>query len=555
VRNYPRLSFLKKVGFRAWLAILLGLLFFGALFWAKGRDPFERVRFTVKTLDHGKAKGVAVLPKTATWPLPVVIYLRGSDGSVAGSGNELRWMAEMGLAAVGMEFNETNGAAFEAQFTALLNYVQQQRWSDTNAVAWVGSSLGANRTLAYALKHPEMRPRFLLAASGGWVGEFEMSEARGQAADIGSRMTEGRGLPSVLLLQGEPDAGVPIAQARGVAALLATNGFQVEIKTFRGSAQNFDADRLVLMRVIAEACLAKLRGADALRDYESILVWQRRAKPLWLFWLPAGVWVLGWSHIKRFRHPAGNHPLSVRWGEGSGSILPSEGLDSERAGRNANAPRLARWEIGLRWLAGILVLAALGLTVLHLVTPRLGISPRTLGIARRHLVQARVIPDFVCLGTNSAWAGKRLRALLEQVELANYNRRLVNWKLDDEVYREFVLSAQIDASLDGEMNWRRPLWESFYPRIRKEDNLDAAAEIIVRHLRQLVTIARGLDTPASIAEIWRRQVTNEHGFAVIYVAALRSAGVPARLDATGDAEFWTGAEWKTAPRPLVVSLR
>ena len=36
-----------------------------------------------------------------------------------------------------------------------------------------------------------------------------------------------------------------------------------------------------------------------------------------------------------------------------------------------------------------------------------------------------------------------MKTLLEHVELANYNRGLVNWKVDEQVYREFVLSAQI----------------------------------------------------------------------------------------------------------------
>jgi hypothetical protein len=57
--------------------------------------------------------------------------------------------------------------------------------------------------------------------------------------------------------------------------------------------------------------------------------------------------------------------------------------------------------------------------------------------------------------------------LLEHVELAHYNPEHINWKLDEQVYPEFVLSAQIDPGADGDLNWRRPLWENFYPRIRR----------------------------------------------------------------------------------------
>jgi predicted dienelactone hydrolase len=100
-----RLS-LRRVDARLWPAVLLALLFFGAMFWAKGRDPFQRVWFKVKAPGAGKAECIAVLPKTAGRPLPVVVYLHGSGGNLLGDGNELRQMAEMGLAAVGMEYEQ-----------------------------------------------------------------------------------------------------------------------------------------------------------------------------------------------------------------------------------------------------------------------------------------------------------------------------------------------------------------------------------------------------------------------------------------------------------------
>jgi hypothetical protein len=94
-----------KLSFRAWLGIWLVLLFFGAMFWAKGRDPFQRIWFKVKTAGYGKAECIAVLPKTARRPLAFVPYLHDSGKTLLGSGNELRQMAEMGLAAIGMEYN------------------------------------------------------------------------------------------------------------------------------------------------------------------------------------------------------------------------------------------------------------------------------------------------------------------------------------------------------------------------------------------------------------------------------------------------------------------
>jgi hypothetical protein len=205
----------------------------------------------------------------------------------------------------------------------------------------------------------------------------------------------------------------------------------------------------------------------------------------------------------------------------------------------------------LRWLAAILAAAALAQTALHLVPPRLPISERTLAIARKHLVAPKERSDFEFLAAKPLWGGRRLKTLLEHVELANYNRELINWKLDERVYQEFVLSPEIDPTADGDLNWRRPLWENFYPRIRREQGPEEAAGIVVRFLRERVTIAEGNGLPATVAEVWQRQIANEHGFEAVYVAALRSVGIPARLGSRQRAEFWTGSAWEAAPRPLV----
>jgi len=209
---------------------------------------------------------------------------------------------------------------------------------------------------------------------------------------------------------------------------------------------------------------------------------------------------------------------------------------------HGSSPR--QLQIGLRWLTGILAALAIAQTVLHLGTPRLAVSERSLSIARQFPVPPKAKKDFEFLARQPIWSGKKLATLLEHVELANYNRELVNWKLADDVYHRFVLSPPIAAALDGDMNWRRPLWESFYPRIPKESSLEAAAEIVVRHLRERVRIVETPGSPETIAEIWRRGSASERGFEVISVAVLRSAGIPARLAERGRAEFWNGAEWQ-----------
>ena len=214
---------------------------------------------------------------------------------------------------------------------------------------------------------------------------------------------------------------------------------------------------------------------------------------------------------------------------------------------NAEEVSAGKW---LRALAVILALAALGISAVQLITPHLSVSERTLAIARKHLIQSSERADFDFLAANPSWPGKRLKTLLAHVELANYNRRLVNWNLDDQSYRDFVLSPLIDPAFDGDMNWRRALWENFYPRIRKENDPLSAAEIVVRLLRERVTISNQIQQPQSIAEIWRKQITDAEGFERIYVAALRSIGIPSKMSALQQAEIFTNGQWLPAPRPM-----
>jgi hypothetical protein len=213
--------------------------------------------------------------------------------------------------------------------------------------------------------------------------------------------------------------------------------------------------------------------------------------------------------------------------------------------------RLTRWEIVLRGLATTLAALALGLTGFRVITPQLAVSHKTLAVARNHLVPPKEREDFDALAANSIWSGQRLLTLLSHVELANYNREFVNWKLDDQIYRKFVLSPIIDPAFDGEMNWRRPLWESCYPRVRKEQSIETAAEVVVRHLRERVTIVEGENLSPGVESVWLRQITNAKGFERAYVAALRSVGIPSRLNSRNQAELLGADGWEPAPRPLV----
>jgi len=259
------------------------------------------------------------------------------------------------------------------------------------------------------------------------------------------------------------------------------------------------------------------------------------------FWFDGGLFklptcVVFWILLELARAPLPS--LSPPDGE-KVAAKPGEGTSLAKRARRSGAPR---------WLAGILGLAALGLTTLHLGTPQLAVSKRTLSLARQWLVPPRERADFEYLAAKNIWSGQPLKVLLVHVELANYNRTLVNWKLEDQVYREYVLSPEIDPAFDGDVNWRRPLWEYFYPRIRRETSLEAAAGIVGRQLHERVRISEGTNVSTDMKTIWQRQIATTAALERVYVAALRAAGIPARLSSSDQAEFWNGGEWKLAPQ-------
>jgi len=159
----------------------------------------------------------------------------------------------LGTAAVDIEYDQTNQAAFDEQFLALHNYLQQQPWAENNATAWVGASLGAQRTLNFSLNHPETRPQLMVRLSGGWVPELD-------------RFTNQPGTLPIhcpfLLVQGENDEVFPVADAKRLANLLHTAVIPEELHILPGLSHDFGFDRGVAIRAMAEYCQAHLPLTD-----------------------------------------------------------------------------------------------------------------------------------------------------------------------------------------------------------------------------------------------------------------------------------------------------
>jgi dienelactone hydrolase len=508
------------------------LLFFGSLVWAHSRDPLRRTEFTVRTPAGTKVHGITVLPREVTSSassprpsppkearantLPVVVYAHGSGRTCLTDGNNLRQFTELGMAAVGFDYDQTNSSAFEGEFAAVLDYVRRQSWADTNAIAWVGFSLGAQNTLHYLLRHPQDHPQLYVRLAGGWIPELETSTFSLQPSAF-----------SVLFVHGENDETFPVDESKHLAELLRTNGTAVTLRVVPGHGHGFEADQPVIFRLIAEYCKAGLTPGQPLPEFPRL-----HPYPFLLCISPAFVWLVFWVYWRRRVKSVGGTPTDA-----TGTVaLP-----------------LTKFEIGLRVTAAVLAALAAADTALHLIPPQMEVSERTLAIARKYLLAPKWHQDFETLAALPIWQGQRLQTLLTHVELANYTvNELVNWKVDDAFYRDFVLSPVI-AGGGHELNWRRELWENFYPRIRHENTTSDAAGIVARFLRQRVTIAPNYPKQPGVESMWNGHIVNLEDFEILYTAALRSVGVPARLNAKQEAEFWTGSQWQSAPRPLAIT--
>ncbi len=604
------------------LLVFLALLFIAAMVWAKSVDPFVRKWFKVRTGSHGKVDCVAVLPKPVR-PCPVVFYLHSSGGTLIADGKELRRLAELGMAVVSLDFDQTNYATFEDQFSALLDYMHRQPWAlmqkaesanpQKNGekfpdnpqlrMAWVGDGLGAQNELRFLLKHTQIQPDLVVMLGGGMVpelgqwnrkGNIEHKETKHLTADVtndvSARRTEN--LKSVichpqldvLLVHGEDDEVFPVGDCKQVAAALSnyvagtdvkelTSGpsnregdggepkqnqrllrlapAEVNVKIIPGLGHTFEPNRALVFRLVGECIKRHLTPERPLPEFP-----YPPRYPFLICAMPAFLWAW-WGVATRKRKDPKEKEQAGREPPNTPKEMPEAG--SRFPGVVSIFRNLTWPKVGLGAVALVLATWAMTETAIRLVTPRLPISQRTLRIARNKLVIPKWHDDFETLagGPPSAvqpiWKGQKLGTLLTHVALAHYCvYELINWKLPPQIYQDYVLSPVIEGG-EMELNWRRPLWEFFYPRIRQKNTIEAAAEIVARTLRERVTICPDIDRPYGVETIWKEQITNEKGFERIYVATLRSVGIPARLDSAHKAEFWDDNNWRPAPRPILGS--
>jgi pimeloyl-ACP methyl ester carboxylesterase len=271
-------------------AVAASSYLFTAMFWAKHRDPFRQIKFSLATPRGGNTKGVAILPNLDA-RYPVVIYVHGSGESLMSIGKSLQQIAELGMAAVGIEYDQTNQSGFAEEFATLQNFVQRQPWAMSNAVAWVGMGTGARRALRFVLNHPLVQPQLLVLLSGGWDEELSSkfqvpsSEFQDAKTESGKQKAENPGFLTsaaagskervnmetgkmpvlrcpLLLVHSDNDRMFSLEGTKRLAALLKTYGVSVNLCVLHGAGHDFGPDRPVVFRETAEYCRAHLPPAD-----------------------------------------------------------------------------------------------------------------------------------------------------------------------------------------------------------------------------------------------------------------------------------------------------
>lgn len=186
---------------------------------------------------------------------------------------------------------------------------------------------------------------------------------------------------------------------------------------------------------------------------------------------------------------------------------------------------------GTGWLRVMVILAVLmatGLSAIHCITPQLAVSSGTMDVARKFLVHPKETKNFEWLAAQPIWLAQKLKTLLDHAELATYNRTLVNWQVEEKMFQDFVLSPVITGAANEKLDWRRPLWEEYYPQVRHEPSQEDAAKKVIQQL---------LETTPIRDDRQKKELT---------VATLRAVGIPSRLNDQENAEFWNGAKWVNA---------
>lgn len=168
--------------------------------------------------------------------VPAVIALHGAGGGVEGMDKSAALLAEQGFAVYVVHYFDRTDTQYADKAIILRNFpiwmktlwdavsfVEKQPLVDRERIALLGFSLGAYLSLANA--SIDSRVQAVVEFFGGLPREMKLFMRR---------------LCPVLILHGEADPTVPVAEAYDLQRLLEEKGIPYEIKVYPGAGHGFE---------------------------------------------------------------------------------------------------------------------------------------------------------------------------------------------------------------------------------------------------------------------------------------------------------------------------
>lgn len=178
----------------------------------------------------------AYIPGSNETSLPTVIALHGAGGDATGSEKFAAQLAEQGFAVYVLHYFDRTGTQSADKPTILRNFpvwmktlwdavsfVEKQPADDRKRIALLGFSLGAYLSLANSTI--DGRIKAVVEFFGGLPREMQLFMRR---------------LCPTLILHGDADPTVPVAEAHNLQQLLEQKGIPYEIKIYPGEGHGFE---------------------------------------------------------------------------------------------------------------------------------------------------------------------------------------------------------------------------------------------------------------------------------------------------------------------------
>jgi hypothetical protein len=442
---------------------------------------------------------------------PIAVVVCDDSYTMLEMGRDLRRFADLDFVAIGIVCRSRNIAGFSQEFRTLTQYIAGKAWARNCPTVWVAT--GATSALLkqyYLIRIHDLHKHRVQDVNKETIElfstQYRLSEMSVESLRLFANRSENSGRPP-LAVQLPPNGEIP------TAALLSPDE-----KWDLTKAHEFR------MSILAEICHNTISQTS----------WRTIPKPsnpsCFGVCLSTAVgiavvfWLLAWSYRCQQRDSSSVGPRLIRWRAivvaGSGIILGA-------------------------------VIVGVGMQITLASKP----SGWNIAFVRKLLIRPSDLGYFDFVLGESKPVGLPLGSIVEEVHLGSRARKeTFGAAVGGHEFSCYILSDRLGAAFDGHLDWRGPLWRFFYPRVKTSNSTVDAASIVVLALRERIMVDPRIPESSDVGQLWKAKRTSLRDFDFIYVAALRSIGIAARVGKSGKAELLIGERWKLAPRPPIEAI-